>query len=107
MRPWKVGVGLTVTVVAVASVLLWTELEYLRPYLRWVVREYWWPWLFGYGASAVGTLVAGFYCLARVVGLGDVGRRVEVMERSVRRGDGYEPDLAAALDRDAAGEFGE
>ena len=35
--------------------------------------------------------------------LADLGRRVDLVEQSIRRGEG-DPELAAALQRDAAGE---
>ena len=41
---------------------------------------------------------------ARAAGLADLGRRVDLAERSVRRGEG-DPELADALKRDAEGEW--
>jgi hypothetical protein len=52
----------------------------------------------------LAAIAAGIYYAARVLGLGDVGRKVDLVERSVRRGDGN-PELAEALRRDFEGEW--
>ena len=41
---------------------------------------------------------------ARAAGLAGLGRRVDLVERSIRRGEG-DPELAEALRRDAEGEW--
>ena len=46
---------------------------------------------------------ASLYAIARAAGLSDLERRVDLVERSVRRGEG-DPELARALDRDAEGD---
>ena len=54
-----------------------------------------------------GTLVllgAAVYAVARTTGLADLGRRVDLAERSVRR-DERDPDLNDALSRDAEGDW--
>ena len=45
-----------------------------------------------------------FYAVARAAGLSDLGRRVDLAERSVRRGEG-DPELTDALRRDAEGDW--
>ena len=42
--------------------------------------------------------------LPRATGLADLGRRVDLAERSVRRGEG-DPELTDALRRDAEGDW--
>ena len=49
----------------------------------------------GSGPAAV---LASIYAVARAAGLSDLGRRVDLVERSVRRGEG-DPELARALKR--------
>ena len=45
-----------------------------------------------------------FYALARVLGLADLGRRVDLVERGIRRGSG-DRDLQQALERSDAGVY--
>ena len=56
---------------------------------------------------AVMTFAAGVYVVARSVSLGAVGRKVDVVERAIRRGTGQDPELAAALARDESGDYSE
>ena len=106
MRPWRVSVGMTMVVTGVAAWVLLEELAYLGPYAAVVVADYGLV-LGAYGALALATVAGASYAAARVLGLGDVGRKVSVMERAIRRGEGQDPELAAALQREAAGEFDE
>ena len=52
----------------------------------------------------VASLAASVYAAARAAGLADLGQRVDLVERSIRRGEG-DPQLADALRRDAEGEW--
>ena len=51
------------------------------------------------------TVAASVYIGARSVSLGAVGRKVDVVERAIRRGTGQDPELAEALARDEAGDY--
>ena len=106
MRPWRVAVGLTMTAGALAVWALWAELWYLRPFWQVLVADYGW-YIAAHGGLAVMTFAAGVYVAARSVSLGAVGRKVDVVERAIRRGTGQDPELAAALARDEAGEYSE
>ena len=55
-------------------------------------------------ALALAAVLAALYGVARAAGLADLGRRVDLVERSVRRGEG-DPELADALRRDAEGDW--
>ena len=55
-------------------------------------------------AIVLGAIAAAIYAAARAAGLADLGRRVDLVKRSVRRGEG-DPELAEALRRDAEGEW--
>ncbi len=55
-------------------------------------------------AFALATVAAAIYAVARATGLADLGRRVDLAERSVRRGEG-DTDLTEALRRDAEGDW--
>ena len=52
----------------------------------------------------LGPLAALVYGVARAAGLADLGRRVDLVERSTRRGEG-DPELAEAVRRDTEGEW--
>ena len=104
MRPWKVSVGLTVSAGAVGAWALGVELAYLRPFARVVAWDYGWYVAF-YGGMALATFGACVYAAARAVGLGAVGRKVDVAEQDIRRGGGQDPALGEALARDDAGDY--
>ena len=104
MRPWKVGVGLTASAGALGIWALWVETTYLHPFWRVVAVDYglYVSAGFGMALAAFGTVA---YLAARVVGLGAVGRKVDVVERAVRRGGGQDAALGEALARDEAGDY--
>ena len=106
MRPWRVAVGLTMTTGALAVWALWVELWYLRPFWQVLVADYGW-YITAHGGLAVMTFAAGVYGAARSVSLGAVGRKVDVVERAIRRGTGQDPALAEALARDESGDYSE
>ena len=103
MQPWKISAGLTAAIVGSVLLLGGSRLEYLAPH---------WPLIFArhgvavalHAAFAVFTLAAAIYGVARATGLADLGSRVDLAERSVRRGDG-DHDLTDALRRDAEGDW--
>lgn len=103
MSPWKVSVGMTMVVIGVGAWLLLEELAYLQPYGAVIASDYG-VYLAAYGGMALVTQAAAAYLAARVIGLGAVGRKVDVVERAIRRGD-QDPELADALARDAAGDY--
>ena len=45
------------------------------------------------------------YSAARALGLADMGRKVDLMERSIRRGEGGQTDLAEKLEQEDRGQF--
>ena len=104
MRPWKVGVGLTASAVALAVWALWVEVTYLHAFWRVVAIDYG-LYVAAYGGLALAAFGTGVYVAARVIGLGAVGRKVDVVERGIRRGAGQDPALAEALARDDAGDY--
>ena len=106
MRPWRVAVGLTMTGGALAVWALWLELAYLRPYWQVLLADYGW-YIGAQGSLGLMTFGVGVYVAARSVSLGAVGRKVDVVERAIRRGTGQDPELAEALARDASGDYSE
>ncbi len=103
MQPWKIGAGLTAALAGSAVLLGGARLEYLAPFWSVVLADH--------GVSialdlalALAAVAAAIYAVARAAGLADLGRRVDLVERSVRRGEG-DPELADALRRDAEGDW--
>ena len=103
MQPWRVSAGLTAALAGLAILLLGSRLEYLAPFWRVIFADY--------GASiavylglVLVTIAAILYGVARAVGLADLGRKVDLVERSIRRGEG-DQELAAALHCDAEGHW--
>ena len=77
---------------------------YLKPHLRIIATDYWKP-IAWYGGLAVVTLAMSIYAAARALGLADLGRKVDLMERSMRRGEQGQTELAAKLESEDRGEF--
>ena len=104
MQPITVALGLTVTLLALAALLAGPSFAFLAPHTRVLVFEYW-PALAAYGALAVVSLVVALYATARAAGLADLGRKVDLVERSIRRGAGGDPELAAQMQQQDRGDF--
>ena len=103
MQPWKISTGLTAALAGSAVFLAGPRLQYLAPFWSVILADH--------GVSialnlalALAAVVAAIYGVARSAGLADLGRRVDLVERSVRRGEG-DPELAEALKRDAEGDW--
>ena len=103
MQPWKISAGLTAAIAGSAMILAGPRLEYLSPFWPAVLADYG-VLLSLHLAFALATVAAAIYAVARATGLADLGRRVDLAERSVRRGAG-DPNLTEALRRDAEGDW--
>ena len=57
-----------------------------------------------YLALGLAAVPAGLYSIARAVGLADLGRRVDLVERSIWRGEG-DPYLVDALRKDTTDDW--
>ena len=106
MQPITVALGLTVTLLALAALLAGPSFAFLAPHTRVLVFEYW-PALAAYGVLAVVSLVVALYATARAAGLADLGRKVDLVERSIRRGAGGDPELAGQMRQQERGDFEE
>ena len=89
-----------------SAVGVWVELAYPRPFWPVLLTDYGWD-IAAHASLALATLAAGVYVAAWSVSLGAVGRKVDVVERAIRRGTGQDPELAEALARDEAGDYRE
>ena len=104
MQPWKISVGFTVIILAVAAMVAGERFAYLQPHLQIITADYWMP-VAWYGGLAVVTLLAVIYAAARALGLADMGLKVDLMERSIRRGSGGQTELAEKLGQEDRGQF--
>ena len=103
MHPWKISLGVGVAVTAALVFFGASRFEYLSPYRRLIVTDYWWP-ITVYAGSAFLTVAIAAAGVLRSLGLYDIGRKVDLAERSVRRGDG-DPDLSRRLAEQEQGDF--
>lgn len=103
MQPWKISAGLTASLAGAAFLLAGARLDYLAPHWPLILARHGAPVAL-HAAFAVVTVAAGIYAVARATGLADLGSRVDLAERSARRGEG-DQDLADALKRDAEGDW--
>ena len=103
MQPWRISAGLTAALAGSAVLACGSRLEYLVPFWRVILADYGLV-IALHLTLLLGAIAAAIYAAARAAGLADLGRRVDLVERSVRRGEG-DPELAEALRRDAEGEW--
>ena len=106
MQPITVALGLTMTALALAALLAGPSFAYLAPHTRVLLSQYW-PAFTAYGALALVSLVVALYATARAAGLADLGRKVDLVERSIRRGDGGDPELSEQMQQQDRGDFNE
>lgn len=104
MDPGRFCVGMTLVVMALTGLVVMAEFDYLAEF--WIVL-----WadhavrLSLMAAAWLTAVVAGTYQLARVLAFGEVGQRVGLLERAMRRGQGGDPELRDALDREETGQY--
>ena len=103
MQPWKISAGLTAALAGSGLLLAGSRLEYLAPFWPLILSDYG-VLIALHLALALAAVLAALYAVARAAGLADLGRRVDLVERSVRRGEG-DPELARALKSDAEGDW--
>ena len=103
MQPWKISAGLTAAIAGSAVLLAGPRLAYLAPFWPVILADYGIE-IALHLALGLAAAAASIYAVARAAGLSDLGRRVDLAERSVRRGEG-DPELARALKRDAEGDW--
>ena len=104
MQPWKISIGFTAIIAALTLLLGGERYTELNPYWRFIFSEYWQP-LTVYAGAAVLTVALGIYAAARAAGLADMGRKVDLMERSLRRGEAGQAAIAEKMDHEDRGEF--
>ena len=103
MHPWKISVGLTAIILALALMLAGERFAWTGGYL-WIIAENWMP-IAWYAGLAIAALMFALYGGARLMGLADMGRKVDLMERSIRRGEGGQSELAGKMEQEERGEY--
>ena len=101
MQPWKISAGLTAALAGSTVLLAGPRLGYLAPFWPVILADHGVTVVLHMGLACTA-VAAAIYGVARSAGLADLGRRVDLVERSVRRGEG-DPELSDALRRDAEG----
>ena len=104
MQPWKISVGFTAIILAVAAMVGGEHFAYLEPHFKTLFVDYW-VGLAWYGGHAIISVMAVIYASARALGLADLGLKVDLMERSIRRGGGGTTELAKKLGQEERGQF--
>ena len=103
MQPWKISAGLTAAIAGSVFLIGGARLEYLAPHWPRVLAEHGVA-LALHAALALTIVAAAIYAIARTTGLADLGRRVDLAERSARRGEG-DVGLADSLRQDEEGDW--
>lgn len=103
MHTWRISFGVTLSLAAVLAFYASSRLDFLAPHGRFVAQEYWLPIVI-YTFLAAATFMVALAAVLRRLGLHDTGRKVDLVERSLRRGEG-DPDLTRRLTDQEQGEF--
>ena len=105
MVPWKIAIGVALAAAGILAAVLVRRFDYLAPYADYIIAQHGLAVALHFaGAVAAIGLVAD--ALARSLGLVDVGRKVDVIDRSIRGGDAS-PELGRLLQEEAEGVFTE
>lgn len=104
MTPGRFSLGMTLVILVLGGTAVAVEFGYLSAFRAYVVAEH--GLRLGLMASAAFLgVAAGTYQVARVLALGEVGERVGLLERTMRRGKGGDPELREALAREESGDY--
>ena len=103
MHPWKISVGLTAIIMALALMLAGERFAWTGPYLG-IIADHWMT-VAWHAGLAIAALMFALYSGARLLGLADMGRKVDLMERSIRRGEGGQSELAGKMEQEERGEY--
>ena len=78
---------------------------FVEPHFQIIATDYWMS-LAWHGGAAIVSVMAVIYGSARALGLADLGLKVDLMERSIRRGGGKgHTELADKLGQEQRGQF--
>ena len=104
MQPWQVAFGLSIATVLPLGYVVLDEVRYLSG--LWDIAWSHYPFhLYSVPAATVVLMFAAYYQVARKLFLGDVGKRIQVLDQSIREGRGGDAELSAALGREESGDY--
>jgi len=103
VTPNRIALGLSIVAWSLLAFAFMDRMQWLRPHMGLLLAEYG-EIVAGYLLAAALTLYAGIYALCRWLGIGDLGRKMEVLEEGLRRDDPHDRALADALARQRSGE---
>lgn len=104
MHPWQVAFGLSLATVVPLAYYIWSDLGYLSG-LWGIVWSHYRFHVVSVPSASVLVMVAAYYMVARALFLGDVGTRIEVLDRSIREGRAGDAELSEALGREKSGDY--
>ncbi|MCY4585599.1 MAG: hypothetical protein OXB98_06120 [Bryobacterales bacterium] len=102
--PWRIATGLSLIVWVIALLLVGEQINYLEPYAPILIAQYTVS-LSLHLLTAMVTLFAFIYWLARRAGLGDVGGKLKLMDKRLAAGQSHDEELALRLQRERTGEL--
>ena len=103
MTPNRFALGLSIVAWGVLAGLFMRHMEWMRPHMGLVLGEYG-DRIAAYLAAAGVCLYAEIYRTARWLGIGDLGRKMDVLEVGLRSDSPHDQALARALARQRSGE---
>ncbi|MCY4636060.1 MAG: hypothetical protein OXG04_16395 [Acidobacteria bacterium] len=104
MHPWQVAFGLSLASVAPLAWWVWSDVGYLAGLWEIAWSHYSFH-LVAVPSASVLLMVGIYYQVARSLFLGDVGTRIQVLDRSIREGRGGDAELSEALGREESGNY--
>lgn len=96
------ALGLSLVLWGLLGMAFMRRMEWMRPHMGLLLGAYGGTLALYLGAAFL-TGYAAIYWLVRKLGLGDLGRRMGVLERDLERDAAHDPQLAAALARQRTG----
>lgn len=97
------ALGLSLVVWGLLGMAFMHHMEWMRPHMGLLLGAYG-GWISAYLAAGALCVYAAIYWLVRKLGLGDLGRRMGVLERDLGRDAAHDPELARALARQRTGD---
>ena len=97
------ALGLSIVAWGLLGGLFMQRMEWMRPHMGLVLAEYGDRIVAYVGAAAI-CLYAGIYRVARWLGIGDLGRKMDILEVGLRSDAPHDAALARALARQRSGE---
>ena len=102
--PWRIATGLSLIFWVIFILLVGERLKYMEPYVELLFARYS-AIVSLYLMTAIVTLYAFIYWLARRAGLGDLGGKIKLMDKRLASGESHDAELAERMRRERRGEL--